>query len=154
MTEQYRHTQIGYVIIVGIVAAMVGIGILLVNTGRSWIAIAVLVVLAVVLVLFHSLTVVIDEEELMVQFGHGVIRKRLKLNEIESVQTVRVPWYWGWGIRTTPQGMVFRVSGFDAIHLTLVTGREFLIGTDVPQELEQAIGQAISHRQGSSKDTF
>jgi len=154
MTEQYRHTQIGYVIIVGIVAAMVGIGILLVNTGRSWIAIAVLVVLAVVLALFHSLTVVIDEEELIVQFGHGAIRKRFKLNEIESVQTVRVPWYWGWGIRATPEGMVFRVSGFDAVQLRLVTGREFLIGTDVPQELEQAMRQAMTHRQGSSKDTF
>ena len=154
MTEQYRHTQVGYVIIVGIVAAMAGIGILLVNTGRNWIAIAVLVVLAVVLALFHSLTVVIDEEELIVQFGHGAIRKRFKLNEIESVQTVRVPRYWGWGIRATPEGMVFRVSGFDAVQLRLVTGREFLIGTDVPQELEQAMRQAMTHRQGSSKDTF
>jgi uncharacterized membrane protein YdbT with pleckstrin-like domain len=154
MTKRYEHTQVGYVIIVGIVAAMAGIGILLANTGNNWIAVAVLVVLAIVLVLFHSLTVVINEEELAVQFGHGAIRKRLKLNEIESVQTLRVPWYWGWGIRATPQGMVFRVSGFDAVQLRLVTGREFLIGTDVPQELEQAIKQAISHRQGLSQDTF
>ena len=154
MTEQYKHTQVGYVIVVGIVAAMVGIGILLANIGNNWIAIAVLAVLAVVLVLFHSLTVVINEEELVVQFGRGAIRKRFRLNEIESVQSVRVPWYWGWGIRTTPQGMVFRVSGFDAVQIKLAAGKEYLIGTDVPQELEEAVRQAISHPRESSRDIF
>jgi hypothetical protein len=83
MIKRYEHTQVGYVIIVAIVAAMVAIGIILADTGMNWIAIAVLVVLAVVLVLFPSLTVVIGGEELVVQFGPGAIRKRFKLNEIE-----------------------------------------------------------------------
>jgi hypothetical protein len=154
MIRRYEHTQVGYVIIVGIVAAMVGIGIILANTGRNWIAVAVLVILAVVLTLFNRLTVVINEEQLVVQFGPGAIRKRFRLTEIESVQSIRVPWYYGWGIRSTPQGMAFRVSGFDAVQIRLVTGKEYLIGTDAPQQLEQAIGQVISHRQGLSQDTF
>jgi hypothetical protein len=154
MIKSYEHTQVGYVIIVGIVAAMVGIGIILAKEGSNWIAIAVLGVLAVVLVLFHSLTVVINEEELIVRFGPRTIRKRFQLNEVESCQAVRVAWYYGWGIRSTPQGMAFRVSGFDAVQVRLTTGKEYLIGTDVPQELEQAIRQAISHRQGLSQDTF
>ena len=153
MIKRYEHTQVGYFIVVGIVAAMVAIGIIMVNTGSNWIAIAVLVVLALVLLLFHSLTVIINEEELVLQFGPGLIRKRFKLNEIESCQAVRVPWYYGWGIRSTPQGMAFRVSGFDAVQLRLVTGKEYLIGTDVPQELEEAIRQAISHRQESLQRT-
>ena len=154
MTKRYEHTQVGYFIIVAIVAAMVGIGIILVNTGRNWIAVAVLVVLGVVLALFNTLTVVINEEELVVQFGGGAIRKRFKLNEIGSCQAVRVPWYYGWGIRMTPQGMALRVSGFDAVHVKLSTGKEYLIGTDVPQELEEATRQAISRRQESSQGTF
>jgi hypothetical protein len=154
MIKRYEHTQVGYVIIVGIAAAMAGIGIILANEGSNWIAIAVLVVLAVVLALFHSLTVTINEEELVVRFGPGAIRKWFKLSEIESVRAIRIPWYYGWGIRATPQGMAFRVSGFDAIQLRLTTGKEFLIGTDVPQELEEAIRQAIDHRQESSHDTF
>jgi hypothetical protein len=139
---------------VAVVAAMVAIGIIMANTVINWITILVLVVLAVVLVLFHSLTVVIREEELVVQFGPGIIRKRFKLNEIESYQTVRIPWYYGWGIRFTPQGMVFRVSGFNAVQVRLITGKEYLIGTDVPQELEEAIRQAQSYRSGLSQDTF
>ncbi len=146
MIKRYEHTQVGYFIIVAIVAAMVAIGIIMTNAGVNWIATTVLVVLAVIVVLFHSLTVVISGEELVVQFGPGVIRKRFKLNEIESCQTVRIPWYYGWGIRSTPDGMVFRVSGFHAIQIKLRTGKKFLIGTDVPQELEEAIRQAISYR--------
>jgi hypothetical protein len=139
---------------VAIAAAMLAVGIILANTVIDWITIVVLVVLAVILVLFHSLTVVISEDELLVQFGSGVIRKRFKLNEIESCQTVRIPWYYGWGIRMTPQGMVFRVSGFRAVQIRLTTGKEFLIGTDAPQELEEAIRQAQGYRSGLSQDTF
>jgi hypothetical protein len=146
MIKRYEHTQFGYFITIAIVAAMVTIGIIMVDMGINWIAATVLVVLAVIVVLLHRLTVVINEEELVVQFGPGVIRKRFKLNEIESCQAVKIPWYYGWGIRATPQGMVFRVSGFHAVQIKLTTGKEFLIGTDVPQELEEAIRQAISHR--------
>jgi len=146
MIKRYEHTQFGYFITIAIVAAMVAIGIIMADMGINWIAATVLVVLAVIVVLFHRLMVIIDEEELVVQFGPGVIRKRFKLNEIESCQVVKIPWYYGWGIRATPQGMVFRVSGFHAVKVKLTTGKEFLIGTDVPQELEEAIRQAISHR--------
>ena len=146
MIKRYEHTQFGYFITIAIVAAMVAIGVIMADMGINWIAVTVMVVLAVIVVLFHRLTVVIDEEELVVQFGPGVIRKRFKLNEIVSCQTVKIPWYYGWGIRATPQGMVFRVSGFHAVQVKLTTGKEFLIGTDVPQELEEAIRQATSHR--------
>ena len=146
MIKRYEHTQFGYFIVVAIVAAMVAIGIIMADMGFNWIAAAVLVVLAVIVVLFHRLKVVINEEELVVQFGPGVIRKRFKLSEIASCQTVKIPWYYGWGIRATPQGMVFRVSGFHAVQIKLTTGKEFLIGTDIPQELEEVIRRAISHR--------
>jgi hypothetical protein len=146
MIKRYEHTQFGYFIVVAMVAAIVAIGIIMADRGINWIAAVVLVVLAVIVVLFHRLTVVISEEELVVQFGPGVIRKRFKLNEIKSCQAVKIPWYYGWGIRATPQGMVFRVSGFQAVQVKLTTGKEFLIGTDVPQELEEAIRQTISHR--------
>jgi len=145
MIKRYEHTQVGYFIIVAVVVAMVAIGIILATTGVNLIAIAVLVVLAVALVLFPSLTVVIREEELLVQFGPGVIRKRFKLNEIESCQAVKSPWYYGWGIRLTPHGMLLRVSGFHAVQIKLITGKKYVIGTDVPQELEEAIRQTISY---------
>jgi len=143
MTKRYLHTQIGYVVIVAITAGMVIIGIILANVGINWIAIAVLFVLAVALVLFSSLTVVICEEELEVRFGPGPIRKRFKLQDIESYQVVKNPWYYGWGIRLTPHGMLYRVSGVHAVEIKFRTGKKFRIGPDVPQELEGAIREAI-----------
>jgi len=146
MIKHYEHTQVGYLIIVAMAAVMVLIGVVLANVGINWIAIGVLVVIAVALVLFCSLTVVIWEDELEVRFGPGLIRKRFKLNEIESCQVVKNPWYYGWGIRLTPHGVLFRVSGFHAVQIKLRTGKKFRIGTDVSQELEEAIRQAINSR--------
>jgi len=146
MVKRYEHTQVGYLIIVALAAAMIITGIVLAVSGINVIAIAVLVILAVTLVLFPSLTVSIWAEDLIVQFGSGVIRKRFRLNDIQSCQVLRIPWYYGWGIRLTRRGTLFRVSGFHAIHIKLTSGKEYIIGTDVPQELEEAINQFTSLR--------
>ena len=146
MIKRYEQTQVGYLIISVMAAVMVLIGFVLAKAGINWIAIGVLVFIAVALVLFSSLTVVIWEEELEARFGPGLIRKRFKLNEIESCQVVKNPWYYGWGIRLTPHEVLFRVSGFYAVEIKLRTGKKFRIGTDVPQELEEAIRQAINSR--------
>ncbi len=143
MIERYKHTQVGYLVIAAMVAVMVLIGVVLVNAGINWIAIGVLFVIAVALVLFSSLTVVIREDELEARFGPGLIRKQFKLNEIESCQVVKNHWYYGWGIRLTPHGVLYNVSGFHAVEIKLRTGKRFRIGTDVPQELEEAIRLAI-----------
>jgi len=146
MIERYRHTQVGYLIIATMAAVMVWIGVVLANSGINWTAIGGLAVIAVALVLFSSLTVVIGEDEVEARFGPGPIRKRFKLNEIESCQVVRNHWYYGWGIRLTPHGVQYTVSGLDAVEIKLRTGKKFRIGTDVPQELEAAIRQAITSR--------
>jgi len=143
MIKRYEHTQVGYLIISVMAAVMVLIGFVLAKAGINWIAIGVLVFIAVALVLFSSLTVVIWEEELEARFGPGPIRKRFKLSEIESCQVVKNHWYYGWGIRLTPHGVLYNVSGFHAVEIKLRTGKKFRIGTDVPQELEEAINQAI-----------
>ncbi len=145
MIKCYKHTQVGYLIIAAMAAVMVWIGVVLANAGINWIAIVGLVIIAVALVLFSSLTVVIWEEELEVRFGPGPIRKRFKLNEIESCKVVKNRWYYGWGIRLTPHGVLYNVSGFHAVEIKLRTGKKFRIGTDVPQELEIAIQQALSN---------
>ncbi len=146
MSEHYKHTQVGYLVITVMAAVMVLIGVVLVNAGINWIAIGVLIVIAIVLILFSSLTVVIGEDEVEVRFGPGLISKRFKLNEIESCQVVKNHWYYGWGIRLTPHGVLYNVSGFDAVEIKLRTGKKVRIGTDVPQQLEEAIRQAITSR--------
>jgi hypothetical protein len=113
--KRYEHTQIGYLIIIIMTAVMVLIGVILANVGINWIAMGVMVVIAIALVLFSSLAVVIREDEFEVRFGPGLISKRFKLQDIESCQVVRNPFFYGWGIRLTPHSWLYNVSGFYAV---------------------------------------
>ena len=144
--KRYEHTQVGYLIITAMAAAIVLIGIVLANAGMNWIAIGVMVVVAAALVLFSSLTVTIRDNNLEVRFGPGMIRKQFNLQDIESCRVVTNPFYYGWGIRLTPHGWLYNVSGFQAVEIKLRTGKKFRIGTDAPQELKTAIQQALSGR--------
>ena len=144
--KQYEHKQVGYVIIVIMAAMMVLIGFILADAGINWIAIAVLVLIAAALVLFSSLTVVVWQDEMEVRFGPGLIRKRFKLPDIESCLAVRNPFFYGWGIRLTPHGWLYSVSGFDAVEIRLRTGKKFRIGTDEPRELEAAINRSVADK--------
>jgi hypothetical protein len=143
MVKQYQHTQVGYLIIVVMIAAIVSIGLSLANAGTNRVAVAVLIILVAVLILFSSLTVSIMDNTLEVRFGPGIIRKRFNLRDIESCQAVKNSWYFGWGIRLTPYGWLYNVSGFQAVEIKLRRGSKFRIGTDVPQELESAIREAL-----------
>ncbi len=102
-----------------------------------------LVLLATVasLILMHSLTVTIDGLNLTAHLGPGLIRRSVPLAAIRSARYVNNAWYYGWGLRVTTRGPLWRVSGFDAVEIELVKGR-WLIGTDDPEELLAAIRRA------------
>jgi hypothetical protein len=146
---RYQHTQMGWLLIVAFAVAMLVIAILMASQGPpqtnlpEWVAWIVLGILLVSLILFATLTVTITGDVLQIRFGPGIIRKSIPLREIESCGVVHNPWYYGWGIRYTPQGWLFRVSGLHGVEVRLRSGRKYYIGTDVPEELERAIRQAI-----------
>lgn len=140
---QYRHTQIGSVILATISGAMVLILLLMDLYEFNWIPLIVLAILAICVVLFATLTVEIDQEHLRIQFGPGFIRKKFPLQDIESHQVVKNHWFYGWGIRRTPHGWLWNVSGLDAVELLLKNGKRFRIGTDDPEGLARAIQQSL-----------
>jgi len=143
MISNYHHTQIGYLTIIALAIILLFSALLMAVAGIHWIAIVVLAILAICLVLFATLTVVIEGDILEIRFGPGIIRKKFLLKEIESCQVVRNPWYYGWGIRLTPHGWLYNVSGFYAVEIKMKAGKKYRIGTDVPNELEQAIRESM-----------
>lgn len=142
MIKRYQHRQVGHLIIVALTVALLLIAALMAINGFNWIAFAVLIILGASLVLFASLTVVLWEDLLEIRFGPGVIRKKFHLKDIESCQVVKNPWYYGWGIRLTPHGWLYNVSGPYALEIRMKTSRKYRIGTDVPHELEEAVRRA------------
>ncbi len=142
--ERYRHTQVGYLILSAMSVVIVLIAVLLAVNGLNWIAVAVLVIIIAALVMFSTLTVTIGAAEIEVRFGPGPFRKRFALDDVVSCHAVRNSWWYGWGMRLTPHGWLYNVSGLDAVEIEFRTGKKVRIGTDVPLELEQAIGRALS----------
>jgi hypothetical protein len=89
------------------------------------------------------LTVEIADGELRVIFGPGWSARRERIHDVESVRAVRNPWWYGWGIRFTPHGTLYNVSGRDAVEVRLRSGKQFRVGTDEPEALERALREAI-----------
>lgn len=144
--EKYFHTQIGWVVLVAVGAAIFLILYLLIILELHWIGLVVIVILGVSLVLFSTLTVVGDEHSLEVRFGPGLIRKKFLFEDIVSFQEVKNPWYWGWGIRLTPHGWLFNVSGFHALEIQMRNGKRYRIGTDDPTGLAEFARRQITRR--------
>ena len=143
MIKRYQHTQIGYLIIIALAIALLFIVYRITVYGFNWIAFAVLIILGACLVLFATLTVVIEEDALKIRFGPGIIRKRFPLKDIESCQAVENPWHYGWGIRLTSHGWLYSVAGSHAVEIKMKTGKKYRIGTNVPRDLEKVIRQSI-----------
>jgi hypothetical protein len=138
----YKHTQYAKVILwllaLGVVLAIV----VMVKTEAHPVAIATLVLLLACALLFYSLTVEVSGEAVGISFGPGLIRETFPMGMIRDCRVVKNPWYYGWGIRWTPQGWLFNVAGFQAVEIQMADGRKYRIGTDEPEKLLAAIRSA------------
>lgn len=140
--RNYQHTQFGSVIVVG--TGVSGVAFLVAAAFLQHPAYYLLVGAGVLFVgaLFSKLTIAIEDGMLRASFGPGLIRKKVRLAEIASVRPIPVRWWYGWGIRITPHGWLYNVSGWKAVEITLRSGRRFCLGTDEPENLLKAIQEA------------
>ncbi len=149
----YRHTQFGWQVYGVLIPVTLVLMYALVTRD-----VAVFAILAIILllafVLFGWLTVEIDVRRLHIAFGVGLIRRSISLNTISAFAPVRNRWYYGWGIRLTPHGILYNVSGLDAVELLLDDGRRVRVGTDEPDALVRALADATRMAPARSVDEF
>jgi hypothetical protein len=103
----------------------------------------VLVVFVVCAYMFSSLTIHVTDRALEWGFGPGMFRKQVALGEIKNVEITRTRLLEGWGIHKTSRGWLYNVSGFDAVLITLHSGKRLLLGTDEPDRLQSALLRAM-----------
>lgn len=145
---RYQHTQNGK-LIKWIMGATIALCLIIagLNGWSSTVGLLLYCVVFFMVVLswlFGSLTVEIDGEELRHFFGPGFWKKTYLLSEIESVKQVRNSWMYGWGIRLTPYGWLYNVSGLDAVQIQLRSERVFRIGTDDSEDLLICIHDSVN----------
>ncbi len=147
----YQHTQSGtptITVIGGGVALLAIVAVYMYQTGNeaAWVPTAVAALLAITLLIFHSLNVEVSDSELHLHYGIGFPSKTIDLSEVAKVEVVRNRWWYGWGIRYTPRGWLFNISGLDAIELTFHSGRTMRIGTGEPEALCNAVRAELPKR--------
>jgi hypothetical protein len=142
--QTYKHTQIGYVVLVLVGTGAAVLLLRMLTGGATALMTGMCVVLLLALLLFGTATVEISGDKFSFRFGVGLIRKMIPLSEIERCVRTTYPWYYGWGIRYTPQGWLLNVSGTTAVSLTMKNGKKLQLGTDDADELCSVVTHAIA----------
>jgi hypothetical protein len=98
----------------------------------------------IIYLLFYGMKTTIDDESIRISYGIGLIRKTIKLVNVKTVSVISSPWYYGWGIRLIPNGMMYNISGSAGVELTFKdTSRVIRIGSASAPVLENTINGKI-----------
>jgi hypothetical protein len=145
----YSHRQFSRATVVSFLAmAAILIAVFAPSTTRSAIlalpivtaVVAASVLLAVAVhVVMLSLTVTVSDGELSWYFGPGFWKKRIQRSDITRVRSIRLPWWYGIGIKYTPQASIYLVTPGDGIEIALADGKVVQVGTDDPKGLIAAL---------------
>lgn len=149
----YRHTQFGWFTLGTTLLVFPVAAAALWSTDPAMLAFASIAIV-VVGSLFGWLTVDLDNRRLLIKMGIGLIRRAIPLSSIRAFAPVTNRWYYGWGVRLTPYGMLYNVSGLRAVEILFENGRRVRIGTDEPEALVRALSGATNKPGMASPDEF
>lgn len=147
--KEYKEFQFGWMIFIPIISAQVLLAFLYINKlgtrpldTTSFIAVSTILILA--LLLSYRMTINVEDKFLTISFGVGLIKKRIEMKRIKSVSAINSPWYFGWGIRLIPHGILYNVSGQNGIELQFNdSNRVIRIGTKNSTQLNQEITKRL-----------
>lgn len=143
--QAYRHTQIGWALVVIVTLALV-VAVLVIVRSDLTSGLTMALIAVAIFALFGTMTVELDDTHLRLWFGIGTFRKKIGFNEIRAFHPVRNRWYHGWGIRWFPGGWLYNVSGLSAVELLLHTGTRIRVGTDEPEVLVARLQHVVGRR--------
>jgi len=102
----------------------------------------VVVVFVITGMTFHSLTTSVENGELTLYFGPGIWRRSVAVSDVVSATPTTTSWLEGVGIHWTGRGWLYNVHGPGAVLIKRRNGKPFLIGSDEPEALAEAIRAA------------
>lgn len=141
---RYEHRQFAVAILVSLLFAGLGclvLGFLVPPQARCILALAPLFL--TLAFLFSSLTVEVTQESLRWWFGPGFMRKQVPLAAVGTVEVTETKFIEGWGVHLTSRGWLYNVSGYGAVLVTQKDGKRFMLGSDEPETLVEAIRSAL-----------
>jgi hypothetical protein len=145
---EYKHTQVGYVLLSLMVPACVVLFIFILSGSfgetEGWILTVTFLMMCAATFNFSTLTVKVTHSEIVWYFGPGLWTYRIKLSEVKEVRTGRSHPAEGIGIRWNPwKGWLYNVSGLRNVEILREDGKLTRIGTDEPEKLQKAIQERL-----------
>ncbi len=95
-----------------------------------------------IILLFFKLTLTIDDVNIKVSFGIGLIKKSIALKDInlQTTEELKTPWNFGIGMRVTKYGLLYNTKPGVAIKLNYKNSEKaFLVGTDNFDEIKKVL---------------
>ena len=89
-----------------------------------------------------------EKDGVRLKYGIGLISLKFKMDEVESLESIKTPWYYGLGIRITPKGILYNIQGLKAVRIHYLKdgkSKKVMIGTDEPEELMKALNSAFGN---------
>ena len=120
------------------------------DTGLIISAAVSFLITAGIALLFYKLKLItiVDANGISIRF-FPLTSKHISFENIASCEarTYRpIREFGGWGIRFSRKGMAYNVSGNQGVQLELKQGKPVLIGSQLPQQLADAINRHVSRR--------
>ena len=73
--------------------------------------------LLLILLLFYKLTIRVEHSVVHLIYGIGLIHLKLPRRKIMGLRCTTNPFYYGFGIRIIPGGMLYNIEGRDAVEI-------------------------------------
>ena len=147
--KDFKEFQFGWVTLIFVVPVHILITHMYVNNvGSRPMGLTSYVFTSIVFVticfLFYGLTTTITNTSVTISFGIGLITKKFKLGKIEEVTITKNNHLYGWGIRFIPKGMLYNISGTEAVELKFKdSDRIVRIGTQNPLQLTEELNKRL-----------
>lgn len=148
--KDYKEFQFGWILFVFMIPMQIMVAYFYYNdigdrpleTSVFWV---INLIIFLICLLFYGMTTKIKTDSISLAYGIGLVRRRIQLNKIKSIEIVKNPWYYGRGIRLIPKGVLYSIQGSDGIELKFNhTDRLVRIGTKDPMKLKQEIEKRLS----------
>ena len=104
----------------------------------------IIIFLAIILFVIMRIKTVVTQENIQLIY-FPFLWKTINLSDIDAMKVINYGFVGGWGIRLwTRYGTVYNVRGNKGLHIKLKNGKQLVIGTQQPQELEKIVAQLNS----------
>jgi len=129
---KYDKSQIGWFITALFILVIISVSVSYVNgygdkplSQTAYLSLLILFIFLILL--FYKLRIKVDEQGISVIYGIGIIKFRIQPEKISYVKKTKSPFFYGFGIRMIPGGMLYNIQGTQSVEVSYFKTKNKLV---------------------------